>query len=109
MGSAMRIIALISGTLLLASGLVTVTPSSSDAQTSLQRRAERTLVPRSQSRRHADRAGPRVYVPAHWAWNARRGQYSWVAGRWERYDPTHAFVGAGWQYRNGQWTFGPVR
>ena len=32
-----------------------------------------------------------------------------VAGRWERYDPKHAFVGAGWQFRNGQWTFGPMR
>jgi hypothetical protein len=84
-------------------------PSASDAQTAMQRRAERPLVPRSQARRQADRASQRVYVPGHWAWDRRRGQYSWVAGRWERYDPKHDFVGAGWHFRNGQWTFGPVR
>lgn len=81
-----------------------------EAQTSAQHRAERPLVPRSQSRRQADRAAQqRVYVPGHWAFDRRRGQYSWVAGRWERYDPKHAFVGAGWHFRNGQWTFGPTR
>ncbi|MGD9923248.1 MAG: hypothetical protein AB7V13_17665 [Pseudorhodoplanes sp.] len=105
----MRVIVLIFGMLLPASGFVTLTPSPADAQSSIQRRAERPLVPRSQSRRQADRAAPRVYVPGHWAWNARRGQYSWVAGRWERYDRNHAFVGAGLGWRDGQWSFGPTR
>jgi hypothetical protein len=95
--------------LAIASGLVMVAPAECDAQTAMQRRAERPLVPRSQARRQADRAGPQVYVPGHFAWDRRRGQYSWVAGRWERYDPKHAFVGAGWHLRNGQWTFGPTR
>jgi hypothetical protein len=104
----MRLVVFMSG-LMLASGLGTIMPAPADAQTAIQRRAERPLVPRSQSRRQTDRAAQRVYVPGHWAWNPRRGEYSWVAGRWERYDPTHAFVGAGWQYRNGQWNFGPMR
>jgi hypothetical protein len=90
--------------------LVAATPAPSDAQTSAQRRAERPLVPRSHGRRQADRAvQQQVYVPGHFAWDRRTGQYSWVAGRWERYDPKHAFVGAGWHFRNGQWTFGPAR
>ena len=96
-------------TVALASPLLAVTAETADAQTAVQRRAERPLIPRSQARRQADRAAQQVYVPAHWAWDRRRGQYSWVAGRWERYDPKHAFVGAGWHFRNGQWTFGPVR
>ncbi len=81
-----------------------------DAQVSAQRRSQQPLVPRSQARRQADRAvQQQVYVPGHWAFDRRRGQYSWVSGRWERYDPTHAFVGTGWHFRNGQWTFGPTR
>ena len=87
--------------------------SESEAQTVTTRRNERPLVPRSQGRRQADRAAqqasPRVYVPGHWAWDSRRGQYSWVTGRWERYDPNQAFVGGGLQFRNGQWTLGPNR
>ena len=106
----MRCITISLVTLAFAAGLVVAAPAQSDAQTAMQRRAERPLVPRSHGRRQADRAGQqRVYVPGHLAWDRRRGQYSWVAGRWERYDPKHAFVGAGWQFRNGQWTFGPVR
>jgi hypothetical protein len=96
-------------TLAVTSPLLAISTWQADAQTSAQRRAERPLVPRSQARRQADRAAQRVYVPGHWAWDRRRGQYSWVAGRWERYDPKHAFVGAGWHFRNGQWTFGPMR
>ncbi|MFN3349822.1 hypothetical protein [Pseudorhodoplanes sp.] len=81
-----------------------------DAEISAQRRAQQPLVPRSQARRQADRAAAqRVYVPGHWAWDRRKGQYSWVAGRWERYDPKHAFVGTGLHFRNGQWSFGPTR
>jgi hypothetical protein len=82
---------------------------------SAQRRSsQRHVVPRSVGRRQADRQSaqamaPRVYVPGHFAWDRRRGQYSWVAGRWERYDPKHAFIGTGLVYRNGQWTFGPSR
>ncbi|MGV3635228.1 MAG: hypothetical protein ACO1NY_12835 [Pseudorhodoplanes sp.] len=102
-GSALVILA-------FASGLVTAAPAHSDTQVSAQRRGERPLVPRSHGRRQADRAAQQqVYVPGHFAWDRRKGQYSWVSGRWERYDPTHAFVGAGWQFRNGQWTFGPAR
>jgi hypothetical protein len=98
----------------LASPLLAVSAEKADAQTAMQRRAERPLVPRSHGRRQADRQAAQaqaaqVYVPGHWAWDRRRGQYSWVAGRWERYDPKHAFVGAGWHFRNGQWTFGPAR
>jgi hypothetical protein len=90
--------------------LVIVSVVGSDAEASMRRRADhRHVVPRSQSRRQADRAGPPMYVPGHWAWNARRGEYSWVSGRWERYDPNHAFVGTGLVFRNGQWTFGPAR
>lgn len=107
----MRRITLTLLTLAFTAGLVAATPMQSDAQTSMQRRAERPLVPRSHGRRQADRAAQQqqVYVPGHWAWDRRKGQYSWVAGRWERYDPNQAFVGAGWQFRNGQWTFGPAR
>jgi hypothetical protein len=76
---------------------------------SAQRRADRHVVPRSHGRRQADRAQQPVYVPGHFVRDRRTGRYSWVEGRWERYDPRHAFVGAGWQFRNGQWTFGPVR
>jgi hypothetical protein len=99
----------------LAAALAVATPllgastSGADAQTAIQRRAERPLVPRSQARRQTDRAAERVYIPGHWAWDRRRGQYSWVTGRWERYDRGQAFVGAGWHFRNGQWTFGPMR
>ena len=93
-----------------AAALVTISAVDSDAQASMRRRPDqRPLVPRSQARRQADRAGPQVYVPGHWAWNPRRGEYSWVSGRWERYDPNHAFVGGGLVFRNGQWTFGPSR
>jgi hypothetical protein len=86
----------------------------SGAEISAQRRSQRHVVPRARGRREADRQSaqamaPRVYVPGHFAWDRRRGQYSWVAGRWERYDPKHAFVGTGLVYRNGQWTFGPAR
>lgn len=96
--------------LVFAVGLTMVLPAESDAQTAIQRRAERPLVPRSHGRRQADRAvQQQVYVPGHFAWDRRKGQCSWVAGRWERYDPNQAFVGAGWQFRNGQWTFGPTR
>jgi hypothetical protein len=97
-------------TLALASGMAAVAPAESNAQSAIQRRAERPLVPRSHGRRQADRAvQQQVYVLGHFAWDRRKGQYSWVAGRWERYDPNQVFVGAGWQFRNGQWTFGPVR
>lgn len=89
--------------------LLVISAGKADAQTAIQRRAERPLVPRSQARREADRAAQRVYVPGHWAWDRRRNQYSWVSGRWERYDPKHAFVGAGWHLRNGQWVFAPAR
>ena len=108
--------------LALASGLAAIAPAKSDAASlesveefSAQRRSsQRHVVPRSVGRRQADRQSeqamaPRVYVPGHFAWDRRRGQYSWVAGRWERYDPKHAFVGTGLVYRNGQWTFGPAR
>lgn len=96
---------------------VVAAPSPAQAQGLSNRPYHRPLVPRSQSRREADRtasrqraqAQPRVYVPGHFAWDNRRGQYSWVAGRWERYDPNHAFVGGGLHFRNGQWTAGPVR
>jgi hypothetical protein len=108
-GAFMRRVTLTLTMLACAAGLVSVAPTASDAQTAIQRRAERPLVPRSHGRRQADRAAQQVYVPGHWAFDRRRGQYSWVAGRWERYDPTHAFVGAGWHFRNGQWTFGPMR
>lgn len=86
-----------------------------DAQTSMRRRNQLPVVPRSVGRRQADReserqaARPQTYVPGHFVWDNRRGQYSWVAGRWERYDPNHAFVGGGLQFRNGQWTVGPTR
>ena len=103
--------------LALACPLVAVSSVEASAQSSIGRRHERPLVPRSVGRREADRQAdrqaarnqPQVYVPGHFAWNSRRGEYSWVAGRWERYDPKHAFVGGGWQFRNGQWTFGPTR
>jgi hypothetical protein len=118
----MRRIASILIMLAFASGLAASAPATSDAASmesgaefSAQRRSsQRHVVPRSVGRRQADRQSeqamaPRVYVPGHFAWDRRRGQYSWVAGRWERYDPKQAFVGAGWQFRNGQWTFGPAR
>ena len=108
--------------LAFASGLAVSAPATVDAaslessaEISAQRRSsQRHVVPRARGRRQADRASeqamaPRVYVPGHFAFDRRRGQYSWVAGRWERYDPKHAFVGGGLVYRNGQWTFGPVR
>lgn len=96
--------------LAVTSPLLAVSVTGADAQTAIQRRAERPLVPRSQARRHADRASAqRMYVPGHWSLDRRRGQYSWVTGRWERYDPGQAFVGAGWHFRDGQWTFGPMR
>jgi hypothetical protein len=97
--------------LAIAGPLFAATTTSGDAQTAIGRQ-QRPLVPRSQARREADRAAhnrPQVYVPGHFAWDSRRGQYSWVAGRWERYDPSHAFVGGGLQFRNGQWTLGPAR
>lgn len=50
-----------------------------------------------------------VYVPGHWAWNARRRQYVWVPGRWERNQRGEATVSAGWTFSNGRWQFGPVR
>jgi hypothetical protein len=100
-------------TLAVACPLFAAATTPSDAQTSFGRRHERQLVPRSQGRREADRQAARnqaqVYVPGHLVWDSRRGQYSWVAGRWERYDPNHAFVGGGLQFRNGQWTIGPTR
>ena len=96
-------------TMALTVPLLAVSVGVADAQSSAQRRSERPLVPRSQGRRQADRAGQQMYVPGHWAWDRRRNEYAWVAGRWERYDPRHAFVGAGWHFRNGQWTFGPTR
>ena len=94
--------------------LFTFSAIGGDAEAAMRRRPDqRPVVPRSQSRRQADlaaeRARPRVYVPGHWAWNTRRGEYSWVSGRWERYHPNHAFVGTGLVFRNGQWTFGPAR
>ena len=93
----------------LVSPLLAITAYKADAQTSA-RRAERPLVPRSHGRRQADRAAQQqVYVPGRWVYDRRRGEYSWVAGRWERRDPNQAFVGAGWHFRNGQWTFGPTR
>lgn len=97
----------------LAIPLLAISAEPGSAQSSIGRRHERALVPRSQGRREADRqvarSRPQVYVPGHFAWDSRRGQYSWVAGRWERYDPNHAFVGGGLQFRNGQWTVGPSR
>ena len=93
--------------------LLAISTTTGDARTSLGRRHERQLVPRSVGRREADRAAAQsrqqVYVPGHLVWDSRRGQYSWVAGRWERYDPKHTFVGGGLQFRNGQWTLGPAR
>ncbi len=101
------------GMVAIAAPLSVLPTVAAEAQTSMSRRNERPLVPRSQGRREADRQAarnrPQVYVPGHFVWDSRRGQYSWVAGRWERYDPTHAFVGAGLQFRNGQWTVGPTR
>ncbi len=95
----------------LACPVLVISTIDSDAQ--IRRRNERPLVPRSVGRREADRQAAqqaaRAYVPGHFAWDNRRGQYSWVAGRWERYDPKHAFGGGGLQFRNGQWTFGPAR
>ncbi|MET0445120.1 MAG: hypothetical protein ABW151_11155 [Pseudorhodoplanes sp.] len=92
--------------------LVVISSAESDAQ-GIGRRHQRPLVPRSVGRREADRQAalsrPQMYVPGHFVWDSRRGQYSWVGGRWERYDPKHAFVGGGLQYRNGQWTLGPAR
>ena len=121
-GIAMRRIALSLAMLAFASGLAVSAPAKSAAVSvesgvdiSAQRRSsQRHVVPRARGRREADRQSaqamaPRVYVPGHFAWDRRRGQYSWVAGRWERYDPKHAFVGTGLVYRNGQWTFGPAR
>ena len=113
-GAAMRQATLSLVTLAFAAALAAATPTPSDAQTSMQRRAERPLVPRSHGRRQADRQAAQaqagqIYVPGHWAWDRRKEQYSWVAGRWEQYHSSHAFVGAGWQFRNGQWTFGPAR
>jgi hypothetical protein len=109
-GAILRRVTIPLATFSLVAGFVGALPAQSDAQTAIQRRAERPLVPRSHGRRPADRAAQQqVYVPGHWAFDRRRGEYSWVAGRWERYDPKHAFVGAGLQFRNGQWTFGPSR
>jgi len=104
-----RIVRLLMAAIVAAGPSLIVSAERADAQMSAQRRADRPLVPRSQARRQADRAAQRTYIPGHWAWDRRQGQYSWVSGRWERYDPKHAFVGAGWQFRNGQWTFGPMR
>jgi hypothetical protein len=114
-GSTFVMLAVASGLIVIAPAKSDAAPLTSDAEVSAQRRSsQRHVVPRARGRRQADRASeqamaPRVYVPGHFAWDLRRGQYSWVAGRWERYDPKHAFVGAGWQFRNGQWTFGPTR
>jgi hypothetical protein len=121
-GITMRRIAATFVMLALASGLAAIAPAKSGAASlesgaefSAQRRSsQRHVVPRARGRRQADRQSeqamaPRVYVPGHFAFDRRRGQYSWVAGRWERYDPKHAFVGTGLVYRNGQWTFGPAR
>jgi hypothetical protein len=113
-GATLRRVTMPLVTLAFAAGLVAAVPVAaapvqSDAEASAQRR-QRPLVPRSHGRRQADRAAQQqVYVPGHFAWDRRKGQYSWVSGRWERYDPSQAFVGAGWQFRNGQWTFGPAR
>lgn len=109
-GSIMRRIICVLSMLATAATLVAASTIFSDAEAAMRRRPDqRPIVPRSQSRRAADRSGPQMYVPGHWAWNARRGEYSWVSGRWERYDPNHAFVGTGLVFRNGQWTFGPAR
>ena len=121
-GIPMRAVTSILVMLAFASGLAAIAPAKSDAaspenaaEVSAQRRSsQRHVVPRSVGRRQADRQSeqamaPRVYVPGHFTFDRRRGQYSWVAGRWERYDPKHAFVGTGLVYRNGQWTFGPAR
>jgi hypothetical protein len=67
-------------------------PSQADAQGS--RRAREGTV----------RSG-QVYVPGHWAWNARRGGYEWVPSRWERNRHNDAMVGGGWTFRNGRWGF----
>jgi hypothetical protein len=111
MSIAMRRIVSTLSMLALACPLVVVSTVESGAQ--IRRRNELPLVPRSQGRRQADREWarnqPQTYVPGHFAWDNRRGQYSWVSGRWERYDPKHAFVGGGLQFRNGQWTVGPAR
>ena len=113
-GSAMQRIVSLLMIAATAATLVAVSAMVSDAEAAMRRRPDqRPLVPRSLARRQADRAAerarPQVYVPGHWAWNVRRGEYSWVSGRWERYDPNHAFVGGGLVFRNGQWTFGPAR
>jgi Ni/Co efflux regulator RcnB len=113
-GTIMRRIVSVLAISAMAASLVTISTTEADAQSSMRRRPDhRPIVPRSQSRRAVDRAAerdrPQMYVPGHWAWNTRRGEYSWVSGRWERYDPNHAFVGTGLVFRNGQWTFGPAR
>lgn len=121
-GIAMRRIALSLAMLTFASGLAVSAPAKGDTVSvesgtdiSAQRRSsQRHVVPRARGRREADRQSaeamaPRVYVPGHFAFDRRRGEYSWVAGRWERYDPKQAFVGGGLVFRNGQWTFGPAR
>jgi hypothetical protein len=113
-GSAMQRIVSVLMISAVAATLVTVSAVGSDAEAAMRRRPDqRPVTPRSQSRRQADRAAerarPQVYVPGHWAWNTRRREYSWVSGRWERYDPNHAFVGGGLVFRDGQWTFGPAR
>lgn len=65
----------------------------------------------AQAQRAARPASPeagrpnQVYVPGHWAWNARRRQYVWVPSRWESTQRGEAFVGAGWAFRNGRWEF----
>ena len=109
-GSAMQRIVSLLMIAATAATLVAVSAMVSDAEAAMRRRPDqRPPVLRLQARRQADRAVPQVYVPGHWAWNVRRGEYSWVSGRWERYDPNHAFVGGGLVFRNGQWTFGPAR
>ncbi len=110
--SAMRRLFSILTAITIACPLIAISSVESDAP-GIGRRHQRPLVPRSVGRREADRQAalnrPQMYVPGHLVWDSRRGQYSWVAGRWERYDPNHAFVGGGLQFRNGQWTLGPAR
>ena len=121
-GLVMRLVTSTLAMLAFASGLAVAAPAKAGATSlesgtdiSAQRRSsQRHVVPRARGRREADRQSaqamaPRVYVPGHFAFDRRRGEYSWVAGRWERYDPKQAFVGGGLVFRNGQWTFGPAR
>jgi hypothetical protein len=57
----------------------------------------------------APRAG-NVWIPGHWRWSPRAGQYAWVPGQWKArragyvYAPaTWVQVGGAWRYREGTW------